>query len=104
VNKRTRFASPVITKAIKVNGKWRPLLMVLSSPHAWQCGPLQLQNAGDRPVDRTRIELTSDQRRFCPPYAHAPVGMPPTDAPIREALVTYVASLPGWKLREGGLP
>mgnify|MGYP005851617841 CR=1 FL=1 len=63
--RRTRLASPVITKAIAMpNGKYRPLVAVLNAPHAWALGPLDLEGTK---VDKERIELTPTERSACEP-------------------------------------
>ncbi len=82
---RARMASPVITKAIAVAaGTYRPLVMVLNTPHAWLFGDLVLVVAGsDRlPVTQKDIELTPEERKQVEPLS---------GKRIREALLDYVA-------------
>lgn len=77
---RDRFASPVITKAVGVgNGSYKPLILVLNAPHAWHYGPARLD--GRIPIDRTRIELTPQERNATKPLA---------GADVREALIRHV--------------
>jgi len=81
-----RFASPVITKAIAVGpGKYRPLLLILNSPHVWEMGDLDLN--GSR-ITRARNDLDAAARnKVCPLQG----------LPIREALVKFALDYDDWE-------
>ena len=83
-----RFASPVITRAIKVEGGYRPLLLILNAPHVWDFGPLDLK------CEHSRASISQEQIRLTPAeraQVH-PLGKNET----REALAAYVLSQ-GWQ-------
>jgi CRISPR-associated protein Cmr1 len=87
-----RFASPVITRAVAVEGGYRPLLLVLNAPHVWAKGILRLCSSnGEKPVSQRDVELTEDQRKKIQDFAYPSV---------REALIKYAKSQQGWS--EGG--
>ena len=74
--RRTRFASPVITKALQLpNGKFVPMIAILDSPRVWALGNLSLSGT---PITQSQVKDTA-----CPPMAT--VGK--TD--IREGLLEY---------------
>lgn len=81
---RTRFASPVITKAWwdADTRQFRPLTALLSAPHAWEGGPLQLRSATGspeaRPVSPQEVQLSRAERE----------QIWETEEPIREAFLT----------------
>jgi len=63
----TRFASPVITKALALpEGGYKPLIAVLQAPHAWALGDLDLNGTS---VPRAWIELTLEERKKVEPLA-----------------------------------
>jgi CRISPR-associated protein Cmr1 len=76
-DQQTRFASPIITKPVKVEGGYAPALIVLDAPHVWENGDLSINGAG---VARAQIELTEAQRQQVAPL---------NGRPIREALLEY---------------
>lgn len=84
--KQTRFASPVITKALRLpNGMSQPTLLILNSPHVWDMGNLDLNGT---PITRAQVEMTVvDRARIHPLTARG--------LPVREALVEY-ANAQGW--------
>ena len=54
----TRFASPVITKALAMpDGKYVPMLAILESPHVWENGNLILKQDDDILTTVTRSEI-----------------------------------------------
>jgi CRISPR-associated protein Cmr1 len=62
-----RFASPVITKALSVgNGRFRPLILILNAPHAWENGDITLAGnevpSNRQSVTRADIEMSADAR------------------------------------------
>ncbi len=59
-----RFASPVISKAVWLDGTFRPMIAVLNAPHAWEMGDLSL---GDARVTREWIEMSQKDRDNCEP-------------------------------------
>jgi CRISPR-associated protein Cmr1 len=77
---QTRFASPVITKAIKTSNGYVPAIIVLNSPHVWENGDLSINR---EKVTRAKIELTEAERHQVPPLA---------GKPIREALIEFAKS------------
>jgi CRISPR-associated protein Cmr1 len=82
---RTRFASPVITKALACeDGRYRAMVLVLNAPHVWELGDLSVTTG--RPVGRAQIELTPEERRNVAPLE----GLT-----VREALTSFVAK--EWK-------
>jgi CRISPR-associated protein Cmr1 len=75
-----RKASPVITKAVRTaGGQWAPMVLVLTAPHAWDLGDLELGGT-HRSVTKGEIEI--------PPGAK--VG--PISGPIREAVLGHAAA------------
>lgn len=74
-----RFASPVITKCIRQNGRYVPLVMVLDAPHVWE--GIQVEIKGVRAVQPTEIELNQNAWNQIEPLN----GMP-----IREAFIAHV--------------
>lgn len=74
----SRFASPVITKAVAVQGGYKPLVLVLNSPHAWQFGALRLDG---QTVTQAQIQLSAAERGQVPPL---------DGQEVREALIHYV--------------
>nr|UXE44328.1 hypothetical protein Hi04_10k_c2089_00016 [uncultured bacterium] len=74
-----RFASPVITKAIAVDGGYRPLVLVLNTPHVWQFGDLRLGPATR--ISEAQISLSLAERRYVRPLA---------GNDVREALIRFV--------------
>lgn len=88
-SKRTRFASPIITKAVRTeNGQFRPIILVLRSPRAMAQGGLALRS-GVTTVATTQ-PLDTDPAGYGAPVA---VPMTAVDATyIREALLRYAIS------------
>ncbi len=78
--KQTRFASPVITKVIKVDKGYAPILMILDAPNVWQNGDLIINK---NKVSQTQIELTEDERKNVPPM---------NGLSIRKALIEFAES------------
>ncbi|MBF6593301.1 MAG: type III-B CRISPR module RAMP protein Cmr1 [Thermaceae bacterium] len=78
----TRFASPVITKAIKVDGGYVPAILLLDAPHVWEAGDLKFEKQ-DKKIARAQVELTLQQRQQVSPLK----GLP-----IREALLEFAKS------------
>lgn len=78
------MASPVITKAQAVaGGKFRPLLLVLNTPHAWERGPLTLIGRNSQyAIAPANIELSAEERQLVSPLQ----GMS-----IRNSLLDYAA-------------
>jgi len=77
----TRFASPVITKALAVqNGRFVPMIAILSSPRVWENGNLELKyGVTSESVSREEVEV---------------VGKPMSNlnqSDIREALVAFIS-------------
>lgn len=86
----SRFASPVITKAVQTGDRFVPLILVLNAPHVWVEGDLRLrymhrnQTARVAPITRTMIDLApADRAAIHPLHANG-------DQPIREALIAYI--------------
>lgn len=79
-DQQTRFASPIITKALKVEGGYAATLIVLDAPHVWENGDLSINGAR---VTQGQVELTQAQRNQIPPL---------NGLPIREALTKYALS------------
>ena len=77
-----RFASPVITKAVAENGRYRPLVLVLAAPPVSRHGDLRL-DIGSRKISigKRYVELSSAER--------ASVG-PLEGQATREALIRFV--------------
>lgn len=65
---RSRFASPVITKAWwdANTCRFRPLIAIMNAPHAWEGGSVRLRNMRNphqnRAVTQAEIELDAQQR------------------------------------------
>lgn len=78
----TRFASPVITKAVKVDGVYAPAIILLDAPHVWDAGDLKFEKQGKK-IARAQVELTPQERQNVPPL---------NGLPIREALLEYAKS------------
>lgn len=82
-DKQTRFASPIITKALAMpDGKFVPMIAVLEAPRVWENGPLVLKPKGTR-IDRGNIETVEWPAQ---PGSGSPIK-PGTD--IRKAFVEY---------------
>jgi len=89
----SRFASPVITKAIPVNDGYAPMIIILNSPHAWVLGDLNLTSGRvSKRIPRKIIELTPPERKLIKPING--------DKPVREALLDYVSRTWGVKAEE----
>ncbi len=88
LEKYTRMASPVITKArANSNGTFSPLILVLNSPHAWDGGNLKLtSNVHIFNISPVQTALTPVERNQVTPM---------TGKPVREALLDYAAKT--WK-------
>jgi CRISPR-associated protein Cmr1 len=81
---QSRFASPVITKPIKVRDGYAPALMLLDSPHVWEMGDLKLSLKRDvRKLDKAQVGLGPSQLAEIAPLS----GLP-----IREALIDFAKS------------
>jgi len=78
----TRFASPVITKAVKVEGGYAPAIILLDAPHVWDAGDLKFEKQ-KKTIPKAQVELTAQERQKVPPLK----GLP-----IREALLEYAKS------------
>jgi CRISPR-associated protein Cmr1 len=79
-----RFASPVITKALKGNGGYAPAIILLDAPHVWGAGDLVLKLGREKKaIPRNLVELTPEERKKVSPLG----GLP-----IREALVEFAKS------------
>ncbi|MGC8667551.1 MAG: type III-B CRISPR module RAMP protein Cmr1 [Chthonomonadales bacterium] len=95
---KERLASPVITKAVADRKGYRPLVLVLNAPHAWEYGPIKLGHgagggARDFEIDREFIELSpAEQSRI----------RPLNGEPVREALIRYVERT--WQVKREVLP
>ncbi|GHG09736.1 type III-B CRISPR module RAMP protein Cmr1 [Deinococcus piscis] len=85
VTGKQRFASPVITKAVKVGGQWRPLLALLQSPDVWEGGEIELK--GGHTITTSEINLSPKELAQIKPLA----GLP-----IRDALLDF-AREEGWQ-------
>lgn len=81
---KQRFASPVLTKAVKVGGQWLPMLALLQSPDVWEGGEIELK--GGHPISTSEINLSPRELAQIKPLA----GLP-----IRDALVDF-AREEGW--------
>jgi len=90
---RERFASPVITKAVAENGRYRPLVLILNAPHVWQLGNLRLSAEKSATISQSQIELSPGERKQIRPLG----GLP-----VREALAHFVASR--WHVNPEVLP
>lgn len=92
---RTRFASPIITRAQKVSNGYQPMILVLNAPHAWEAGSLQLSyqrhraGKGTASVKQSDIALTMDKILFplVPALHNNLKGLD-----IRSALVQYAVN------------
>lgn len=73
-----RFASPVVTKAVRLGSKYLPLVLVLDSPHVWDGPGVELKGQGE--VRTSEMNLNPETLRQIPPLA----GLP-----VREALLKY---------------
>lgn len=80
-----RFASPVITKAVRVGGKWLPMLALLDSPDVWD-GP-EIELKGQRMIEPSEMNLSQNDLAQIKPL----VGLP-----IRKALLEFAAE-EGWR-------
>jgi CRISPR-associated protein Cmr1 len=78
----TRFASPVITKAVKVEGGYAPAIVLLDAPHVWDAGDLKFERQR-KTISRAQVELTPQERQNIPPL---------NGLPIREALLEFAKS------------
>jgi CRISPR-associated protein Cmr1 len=83
----SRFASPVITKAIKTEEGYLPAIVLLDSPHVWQAGKLTLrfEEHGQR-VTEELVNLSPQEREKVLPLKQF------GSKSIREALVEFVKS------------
>lgn len=78
---KSRFASPIITKAVKVQGGYAPALILLDSPHVWEMGDLELSLKGDaKTLAGSQVELSPVERSQIKPL---------NGLPIREALIVF---------------
>jgi CRISPR-associated protein Cmr1 len=79
-----RFASPVITKAVRVDGGYAPTIILLDAPHVWEAGDLVLKlGREEKAIPGNMVELTSEERKKVSPLG----GLS-----IREALVEFAKS------------
>lgn len=78
----TRFASPVITKAMSVDGGYVPVIILLDAPHVWDAGDLKFEKQ-KKNIPKAQVELTPQERQSIPPL---------NGLPIREALLKYAKS------------
>lgn len=84
---RSRFASPVITKAIKTERGYSPAIIVLDSPHVWEVGNLTLSLGSDtKVVTENLVNLDEWSRNQVPPLKEY------GSKPIRQALKDFVKS------------
>lgn len=91
----SRFASPVITKAIQVSErKYRPLVIVLTAPHVWHFGNLRLSGGAGAVLAQQDIELLPDDRKQVYPLSQF------NGKPIREALLDFVGNQWGSSIGE----
>lgn len=78
-----RFASPVITKAYATGHGYRPLVMILNSPHVWE---KELELVEDQlkqhKIPKNQVKLTPAQL----------LGKPLNGKPARDALVEFLAN------------
>ena len=91
--RRERFASPVITKAVAENGRYRPLVLILNAPHVWRLGNLRLSAEKSATIAQSQIELSPGERQQIRPLG---------GRPVREALAHFVASR--WHVNREVLP
>jgi CRISPR-associated protein Cmr1 len=84
-SEQTRFASPIITKAIAVAGGYAAVIIVLDAPHVWENGPLVLKAKRNRDhlVTTAQVQLNEAELAKITPLK----GLP-----IREALLQYAKS------------
>jgi CRISPR-associated protein Cmr1 len=78
----SRFASPVITKAVVVEGEYAPAIILLDAPHVWEVGDLKFDQQ-KKTITRAEVELSPGQLRQIEPL---------NGKPIREALIEFVKS------------
>jgi CRISPR-associated protein Cmr1 len=78
----SRFASPIITKAIKASGGYFPAIVLLEAPHAWDVGELKFEKQ-EKTIPRSQVELTLEERQKVPPLG---------GRPIRQALIEFIKS------------
>lgn len=82
-----RFASPVITKAVKIGGRYAPAIILLDAPHVWEAGDLVLKLGQEKKgIAKPHVDLPQQERQKVPPLRE--VGAPP----IREALIEFAKS------------
>lgn len=93
----SRFASPVITKAVKTKNGYAPAIILLSSPHVWEVGSfvrdvhkvgvLTLRLRSDKkPIPESLVNLNeSNRKEIFPLKQHGA-------KPIRETLVDFLKS------------
>lgn len=78
-----RFASPVITKVMAVEGGYVPVVLMLNADPVWQYGPLKLKwNGGSADIAREDMELTQEERSNIRPLSGG--------AGVRQSLVEFV--------------
>jgi CRISPR-associated protein Cmr1 len=91
----TRFASPVVSKAVFYQNSWKSLILILNSPHVWSKNIL-LKRSGTvlRAVPQAEIDLGG---AFSPISSLSAAG-------VREGLVNFLAgqgfqqvAMGGWK-------
>lgn len=83
----SRFASPVITKVIKVEGGYAPAIILLDAPHAWDAGDLVLKlGRKEIEVSKEQVQLSPEQHQQVSPLKEA------KGLPIRDALLEYAKS------------
>lgn len=78
---KQRFASPVITKAARIDGQYVPLVMVLDSPHVWEGPGVEIKGQGE--IRPEQMNLSPEKRRQIRPL---------NGLPVRDALAHFVQS------------
>jgi len=86
----SRFASPVITKAVQVGDRFVPVVLVLNAPHVWVNGDLRLRHMHQNRtptvarITRTYTDVAAADRAAIRPLHDS------GDLPVRQALVRYL--------------
>lgn len=86
-----RLASPVITKAVKIQGGYAAAIVLLESPHVWDVDDLILTLPPDKNGRRQKksVQIPREQVRLSSVLSSIP---PLNGKPIREALVSFIKS------------
>lgn len=83
----SRFASPVITKAMKKNNGYAPAIILLNAPHVWEAGNFTLRLRSDvHVINENFVNLDRHSREHIPPLRMF------GSKPIREALWDFIKS------------